>query len=50
MRLKLDERDMIRGFHTYLAENKFPEELLVLKYALSTIPISSSECESGFHK
>jgi hypothetical protein len=48
MRLKLNEQDIIRGFRTYLAENKFPEELLVLKYALSTIPISSSECERVF--
>jgi hypothetical protein len=31
-----------------LAENKFPEELLLLKYAQSTIPISSSDCERGF--
>jgi hypothetical protein len=48
MRLKINERDMIRGFRTYLVENKFPEELLVLKYVLSTFPISSSECERGF--
>jgi hypothetical protein len=41
---------MIPGFRTYLAENNFPEKLLVLKYALSTIPISSSECERGFSR
>jgi hypothetical protein len=27
VRLKLNERDMIRGFHTYLAENKFTEKI-----------------------
>jgi hypothetical protein len=26
MRLKLNKRDMIRGFHTYLAENQFTEK------------------------
>jgi hypothetical protein len=48
MTLKLNERDMVRGFRTYLADNKFPEELPVLKNALSTIRISSSERKRGF--
>uniref|UniRef100_A0A8D2KSJ0 HAT C-terminal dimerisation domain-containing protein n=1 Tax=Varanus komodoensis TaxID=61221 RepID=A0A8D2KSJ0_VARKO len=48
IRLQLNEREMIRGFHEYILEKTYPEKLLHLIRTLNTIPISSSECERGF--
>jgi hypothetical protein len=39
---------MIRRFREYLTEKKWPDKLLPLQNALSTIPIPSSEAERGF--
>lgn len=47
-KLQLAERDVIRGFREYLVEKKCSDKLMPLQHALSTIPISSSECERGF--
>jgi len=44
-KLQLAERDVIRGFHEYLVEKKCSDKLMPLQHALSTLPISSSECE-----
>ena len=48
IRLQLNEREMIRGFHAYILEKTYPEKLLPLIQTLNTIPISSSKCERGF--
>jgi hypothetical protein len=48
IRLQLNEREMIRGFHEYVLKKACPEKLLHLIWTLNTIPISSSECERGF--
>jgi len=47
-KLQLAERDVIPGFREYLVEKKCSDKLMPLQHALSTIPISSSECERGF--
>lgn len=44
----LNERKAVCGFREYLQENKIPDILLPLKRSLSTIAISSSECERCF--
>jgi hypothetical protein len=43
--LQLHERESIRGFRDYLKQKIFLENLVDLKNALNTVPISSSECE-----
>lgn len=47
-RLQINERESVRGFRDYLNHKTFPNNLMLLKNALNTIPISSSECERGF--
>ncbi|XP_023231471.1 uncharacterized protein LOC111631453 [Centruroides sculpturatus] len=48
IRLQLNKREMIHGFHEYVLEKTYPEELLHLINTLNIIPISSSEYECGF--
>jgi hypothetical protein len=47
-RLRLNEREMIQSFREYLEEKRIPDKLFKLIHKLDMIPISSSECESGF--
>lgn len=45
---KLDQRTLINGLREYRVTRKMPPSIEKLKAIISTIPISSSECERGF--
>jgi hypothetical protein len=47
-RLQLNERESVCGFRDYLNQKILPENLVDLKNALNTVPISSSEYERRF--
>jgi hypothetical protein len=47
-RLQLNEEESIPGFQDHLNQKIFPENLVDLKNALNTVPISSHKCEQGF--
>lgn len=47
-RLRLDEREAVRGLREYVTTKKRSQSLQNLITSLKSIPISSSECERGF--
>ncbi|KAJ4427136.1 hypothetical protein ANN_24752 [Periplaneta americana] len=47
-RLRIPERQVLRGYREFLTKKKMPATLLVLVNTINSIPISTAEYERGF--